>query len=326
MNWLLKGIAGAIFPLLTSCSPSPAATQHVFVTDYGLGPDKWATAWLLTHQSIPGSRLKVTQAGQPLPDGTAFDLPSSPIRRQGDRAAFQVARDAYALTDPDVARLAQIVHDIEVDFWGSERDPASPIVEQAFRSLQQRYGREAVTPECYVAFFGSVHAAIGAQRKTGKPLAPGDLLADCRTALAPSASAALVPEVPVSDLLAEMGRGKAVIFVDVRESDEFAEGHIPGARNISLRHVNPEVVSQLQHADYVVSYCVKDFRGFEMAKALRDAGVHNSVILNPYGIKGWVSQGLPTAGTRAMSEPAARAILAACTASPDQCITATTKH
>lgn len=326
MNWLWNGIAGAIFLLLTACSQSPAAVQHAFVTDYGLGPDKWATAWLLTHQAAPGSRLKVVATGQPLSQGTAFDVPSSPIRRQGDRAAFQVAQETYVLTDPDVARLSQIVHDIEIDFWGSARDPASPIIEQAFRSLQQRYGRDAVEPECYLAFFGTVHAAIREERESGKVLSPDSLRTDCNATVTGSRSSALVPEVPIEELLEAMGRGKHVVFVDVRESDEFAEGHIPGARNILLRDVGPAVVDQLQAADYVVSYCVKDFRGFEMAKALADAGVRNSVILNPYGIKGWVSQGLPTAGSRAMSEPDARAKLATCVATPHRCVTTNTKQ
>ena len=55
-------------------------------------------------------------------------------------------------------------------------------------------------------------------------------------------------------------------------------------------------------ADYVVAYCIKDFRGFEMARSLRDAGVSNAVILNPYGIKGWIADGLPTVGAQAMTD------------------------
>jgi len=325
LNWLSKGLAGTVVLLLTSCSPSPAAVQHVFVTDYGLGPDKWATAWLLTHQAVPGSGLKVVEIDQPLPAGSTFDVPSSHLRRQGDRTAFQVVRDEYALADPDLAHLAQIIHDIEVDFWGSERAPESPVVEQAFRSLQQHFGRERVTPECYVAFFDKVFRTIRKQRESGRALTPEDLSIDCNISLVASDDV-LVPEVATSELLAEMGRGKSVIFVDVREPDEFAEGHIPGARNITLRDLNPEIVSQLQQADYVVSYCVKDFRGFEMAKALRDAGARNAVIHKPYGIKGWVVQGLPTAGSKALSEGHAAEQLAACVRHPNDCTATKATH
>lgn len=317
MSRLSNGFVCAIVLLLVACSQSPAATKPVFVTDYGLGPDKWATAWLLTRHAAPGARLAVVQGGQSLPGGIAFDVPSSPLRRQGDRSAFQVAQSKYALTDPAVAHLAQIIHDIEIDFWGSERSPESQVVEQAFRSLQQRFGRERVTPECYLAFFDVVFEALRTRRDS--VLAPADLSVDCNQS--PLASgAALVPEVATSTLLAEMGRGKSVIFVDVREPSEFTEGHIPGARNITLRDLSPEIAGELQQADYVVSYCVKDFRGFEMAKALRDAGVDNAVIHKPYGIKGWVAQGLPTAGTKALDEREATAELAACVRSPGDCI------
>lgn len=290
------------------------------MTDYGLGPDKWATAWLLTQQAMPEAQLQIVEAGQPLPAGTHFDVIGSPIRRQGERAAFQVAREAYQLNDPDVARLAQIVHDIEIDFWHAERDPASPLIEQGFRALQQRYGRERVPASCYLSFFSSVHAAIRTERMTRQPIDAEALSIDCNLAELTQSDNVLVPEVALRDLLAEMRRGKSVVFVDVREPDEFAEAHVPGARNIQLRGVSAAVVEELQSADYVVSYCVKDFRGFEMAKALRDAGVRRSIILNPYGIKGWVASGLPTAGARAMSESEAEQALTACIVSPEQCL------
>lgn len=130
---------------------------------------------------------------------------------------------------------------------------------------------------------------------------------------------ALVPELPIDALLAEMKAGKSVVFVDVREPDEFAEAHIPGAMNIQLRTLDADDIAAVQGADYVVSYCIKDFRGFEMARSLRDAGVSNAVILNPYGIKGWIGDGLPTVGVQAMTEAAAKQRLAECIASPRGC-------
>ena len=44
----------------------------------------------------------------------------------------------YRLQDPDVARLAQIIHDIEVNYWGAADAAESPAVEAAYRELQQR--------------------------------------------------------------------------------------------------------------------------------------------------------------------------------------------
>ena len=41
------------------------------------------------------------------------------------------------------------------------------------------------------------------------------------------------------DALGAMAAGRKVVFVDVREADEFMEGHIPGAINVPLRDAGP---------------------------------------------------------------------------------------
>lgn len=309
---LIVAVLAAV--LTTACSyGSAAGSAPAFVTDYGLGPDKWATAWLLTRKAAPGATLVVVPAGQALPAGTPFDVPGSALRRQGERTAFEMSIARFGIDEPAVGELARVVNDIEVNFWSAEKTEAAPIVEHAFRVLQKRHGRDDVPPECYLAFFDQVHAALEAQRLEGRAVAADTLLVDCvQLALAAQAEKRLIPEVPIDTLLAEVRRGKRIVFVDAREPEEFAEARIPGARNILLRDIRPDVIAQLAGADYVVSYCVKDFRGFEMARALQDAGVRNSVILKPYGIRGWVAAGLPTTGTKAMLEAEATARLAQC--------------
>jgi len=304
---------------LTACSSPTAAPRQTVSTDYGLGPDKWASAWLMARHAVPGAELVVVPQGKPVAAGIAFDVPTSPLRRERDHAAFQAVVDHYKIKDPDLARMAQIVRDIEVNYWGDPDAAESPAVESAFRDLQQRHGRYAVAPECYLAFFDRVFTAVRAQRTGGKAIAPEDLRVDCHALASQEAQGALVPELPIEALLTEMKSGKSVVFVDVREPDEFAEAHIPDALNIQLRELDETDIAAVRDADYVVAYCIKDFRGFEMARSLRDAGVSNAVILNPYGIKGWIADGLPTVGAQAMTETAAKQRLAECVASPQAC-------
>lgn len=312
-NWIICFLA-----LLTSCAPS-ARVPEVVVTDHGLGPDKWATAWLMARHAVPGATLRVVPQGQPATGGVAFDVPTSPLRRERDHAAFQTVLEHYRLTDPDLARLAQIVRDIEVNYWGVPDATESPMVESTFRELQQRHGRYAVAPECYLAFYDRVFAALKAQRTRGKAIESEALKVDCHALASKNAEGPLVPEMPIATLLAEMKAGRSVVFVDVREPDEFAEAHIPGALNIQLRELDGDDIAKVKGADYVVSYCIKDFRGFEMARSLRDAGVSNAVILNPYGIKGWIADGLPTVGDEAMTADQAWARLDECIVSPEAC-------
>lgn len=245
----------------------------------------------------------------------------SDLRRIGGRSAFEVTREQYGILDPAVEFLGRIVQEIEVEFWHAPRLAASRGVEQGFRGLQQAYGRDAVSADCYLAFFDHVYALLQASELEEGLALDGDVQVDCGAVdLEVAGRDRLVPEVPIERLLQEMAHGKTVAFLDVREPDEFAEGHIPGALNIAIRDVDDGIVGLLGSADYVVSYCVKDFRGFEMAKALRRAGVERSVILRPFGVQGWIQAGLPVVGSRGGSEKEARARLLECIADPRACL------
>lgn len=301
---------------IAACAPSAPVPSNTVVTDYGLGPDKWATAWLMARHAVPGAKLTVVPQGTPLSTGIAFDVPTSPLRRKRDHAAFQAVIEHYKLSDPSVIRMAQIVRDIEVNYWGSPDAAESPAVESAFRKLQIRHGRYSVSPECYLAFYDRVFEAIRAGKQT---VTEKDLDVDCHALASKEAQGALVPEMPLSTLLTEIKAGKKVAFVDVREPDEFAEAHIPDAHNVTLRDLGEDDLAKLRDADYVVSYCIKDFRGFEMARSLRDAGIGNAVILNPYGIKGWISEGMPTVGAKAMTPIEGRRRLSECVTDPETC-------
>lgn len=317
-NGWMHGTLCLALLVLSGCSV-PSHRRDPVVTEYGLGPDKWATAWLMTRHAVPGAELKVVPQGKPLVPGLAFDVPTSPLRRDRDHAAFQAVVEHYRLTDPDLLRMAQIVRDIEVNYWGNPDAVESPAVETAFRSIQQRHGRYSVAPECYLAFYDRVFDAVRAQRTSGKAIDAASLKVDCHALASEEAQGPLVPEMPIETLLAEMKAGKSVAFVDVREPEEFAEAHIPDALNIQLRELGEDDLAKLRGVDYVVSYCIKDFRGFEMARTLRDAGIGNAVILNPYGIKGWIADGLPTVGPKAMTPVAAHQRLTQCMDSLQAC-------
>jgi rhodanese-related sulfurtransferase len=289
---------------LASCGrPSNASPNARYVTEYGLGPDKWASAWLLIRHADPSAQLQVVQPGTPLGQGTSFDLPASELKRTGNQSTFQTILGKYRVDDPIVATMAAIVYDIEVNYWMPSAQPGATLIEEAFRSLQHRYGRDQVTPECYVGFFDRVYQVLQDAQTKSVPITAERLQLSCGelTHLA-SRDRELIHEVPIVDLLSATAAGRKVVYVDVRESDEFAESHVPGALNIQIRDVTPALREQLAGADYVVSYCVKDFRGYEMAKALAQVGVENSVIMRPYGIKGWIAMGLPVTGNKALGE------------------------
>lgn len=112
----------------------------------------------------------------------------------------------------------------------------------------------------------------------------------------------LIPKISSQEILAEIQAGKKVVFIDAREEKEFQEEHIPGAQNLTLRDVNVEAVKRFADADFVIPYCLKDFRGFELGKALQRFGLKNVYELQLPGINYWKAQGLPVAGERGLSD------------------------
>lgn len=92
------------------------------------------------------------------------------------------------------------------------------------------------------------------------------------------------PEVTVEDLARARAEGAHV--VDVRSPEEYARGHVPGARNVPLERV-------LDHPgefeDGVQVLCQSGGRSLKATRALRQAGV--SAVSVSGGTAAWVESG-----------------------------------
>jgi rhodanese-related sulfurtransferase len=100
-------------------------------------------------------------------------------------------------------------------------------------------------------------------------------------------------EIGPDELHAMLGDGSALL-VDVRESDEFAGGHIEGAINMPLSQFQP---SQLPDANgrTIVLQCAG---GVRSAKALDKCAAAEQEIDTHLagGIGGWIKAGYPVVG------------------------------
>jgi rhodanese-related sulfurtransferase len=171
---------------------------------------------------------------------------------------------------------------------------------------------------CYAGFFDQLYGVLQNElepdlEKLSDQLSPAKVCDAPVTRIA-ERSEQPVHEYSIDHILKMIDADKNVVFVDTRESDEYDEHHIPGAINLTLREVNQDSAKQFTDADLVISYCVKDFRGYEVALALHKAGVKHSGIMKPYGIRGWKSQGLPVVEQNADSDVQALALLKQCAA------------
>ncbi len=81
-----------------------------------------------------------------------------------------------------------------------------------------------------------------------------------------------------------------ILLVDVREDEEYAVSHIPGALNLK----NPKTIAKLavQSGKDIVVYCSVGYRSAIMAKELKNLGVKNVVNLQG-SLFAWANHGLP---------------------------------
>lgn len=88
-----------------------------------------------------------------------------------------------------------------------------------------------------------------------------------------------------------MEEEKSVTFLDVREADEFAAGHLPDATNIHYDQV-ASLAERLPHDRPIVLYCIHSaHRAPEAAETLRRHGFTNVYVLEG-GIVAWQADGL----------------------------------
>lgn len=85
------------------------------------------------------------------------------------------------------------------------------------------------------------------------------------------------------------------VVLDVRSSDEFARGHVAGARNIPAEQLASRIGDVHKNkATPVVVVCANGQRAVRVAEQLKTAGYAEAVVLEG-GIAGWTTAGLPLA-------------------------------
>ena len=107
------------------------------------------------------------------------------------------------------------------------------------------------------------------------------------------AARARVREVSLDDVRAMQARGEAFNLLDVREQDEWARGHLPGARHLGKGIIERDIESTIPDVDTpIVLYCGGGYRSALAADALRLMGYTNVASMWG-GWRAWTDAGLP---------------------------------
>ncbi len=106
-----------------------------------------------------------------------------------------------------------------------------------------------------------------------------------------SAGRATVQELG-SSLAAQEGRnGERPLVLDVRQADEYARGHVPGAVHVNAGDL-PDRLADLPRERPIVTVCASGYRSAVAASLLQDAGFSDVTWLSG-GVPAWRAAGLP---------------------------------
>ena len=102
-----------------------------------------------------------------------------------------------------------------------------------------------------------------------------------------------VKETNVADVKRRMDGGEKFLLVDVREDNEWANGHIPGAVHMGRGVIERDIESRVPDTSTkMVLYCGGGFRSALVADNLQKMG-YNNVESMDGGWRGWTEAGLP---------------------------------
>jgi hypothetical protein len=106
-----------------------ALTGRDWVTRAGVHVDRIASAWLIRRFIDPKARFKFVPAKDyvPKPGELRFDMFEAEFTHEGDRCTFEVLLARADLSDPALAAIAEIVHDIDLKDGKFGREEASGI-------------------------------------------------------------------------------------------------------------------------------------------------------------------------------------------------------
>lgn len=122
------------------------------------------------------------------------------------------------------------------------------------------------------------------QKPAGPPPVVKEMVAKAKAA---------IKTVPAADVKAAIDKKEKAVFLDVRDPNEYAAGHLPGAMNISRGTLEFNVFNKIpdQNAKIYV-YCKTAGRSTLATKTLNDMGYKNAVLMDAQ-FEDWIKANYP---------------------------------
>ncbi len=139
-----------------------AERGRTWVTREGVFVDRIASAWLIRRFIDPDATFKFVAARgyQPRRDEVRFDMYQAEYTHEGDRCTFETLLTRFALDEPALHALAEIVHDIDCKDAKYDR-PEAAGVESILRGLVSAHAADADRVTQGSAILDALYAQLG---------------------------------------------------------------------------------------------------------------------------------------------------------------------
>jgi hypothetical protein len=132
----------------------PSGAGRTYVTRESLEPDKLASMWLIQRHVDAMARFVFVADGIPFTNGIPFDTPEAEYRRYANLSCFESILKANSLTNAALRRMGDLMHDIEVNYWGEKRFTESEPLNREIREIIRTNGpsRDRCVTQSFAAF------------------------------------------------------------------------------------------------------------------------------------------------------------------------------
>lgn len=129
------------------------SNQHLYSTGSILELDRCASAWLIKRYVDPEATFKFFPDGEFIPEGVAFDTPDARLTRTHNLSTFEIIMQRYAIDHDGINKIAQYVHDVEINFWSGKKNPEAARIEQQIRKIiNHTPDQQDCLEKCFVYF------------------------------------------------------------------------------------------------------------------------------------------------------------------------------
>ena len=141
---------------------------RLWVTRPRPGVDRMASAWLIRRFIDSRARFAFITDARAAGEALPFDMFGAGFGHEGDRCTFETLTTRFGINDPAVARIAEIVHDLDLKD-GKFGAPEAVTLGIAIDGLQLSYADDSLLLDQGMTLFEALYRSFGRTLRPSRP-------------------------------------------------------------------------------------------------------------------------------------------------------------